>query len=361
MMGLPKSGKTALLNALAGYPPERAYRPSCEGVHRIETPEITWYDLSGDERFQGIVAHYLQRMRTLDVVFYCVSLAENALPERDVIMADVQKVRNRVPRPQLVLVGTAAKGRDARKIEALQALAKACRFDAILETDIYHKDSLQGVRAYLKRARIEREVALADERRRVALAEFDAHRARLKNSLLRTAIGHLKDALSRSKPQEIQAVSHALGALLDGLERNEQDTSHRIQHFTCTCKDAIGQACPSVSSGMLRALAAVLIGVACAALAGVVGGLLGAACGAWTGPLAFFTALAGATTAAAIAVCACACVFGMSATGVSLWFFFKPKPAPATREVIDAIAMEESGARSLFQENFMVPGVFDGR
>ncbi|KTD04061.1 hypothetical protein Lgee_0304 [Legionella geestiana] len=359
MMGLPKSGKTALLKALEGHPPERLYRPSCEGVHRTETPGTTWYDLSGDERFQGIVARYIQHMRTLDVVFYCVNLAEQSLPEPDVIIADLQKVRNRVREPLCVLVGTAALSNGARRREALQALAKACRFNATLETDIHHKASLQGVWACLERVRMQQEEELLEDRRRMALAEFDAHRARLKNSLLKTAIGSLKDALSCSKPEQIQAVSNALCALLDGLERSEKDTPYRIEHFTRSSRHAIGSACPSVSSAIVKALVAVLIGVACAALAGVVGGLVGAACGAWTGPGAFFTALAGATTAAAIAVCACACAFGASAMGVGLWFFFKPKPAPATQEVLDALALDSPDSKSLFQDNYMVPGAFE--
>lgn len=323
--------------------------PDNEGIKQVE---LSIWDASGNPHFKTSIANIFYS--GADFGLFCVDLSQPLNQQTiDEFNTDLTEFRTKNPNALLILVGTKSDiALDDSLQNARQQFAEV-PFHAVVTTSAREEGGSRELFNILvsqtaEIVRLKKEQELQNELEIIKYIEEKSTILYARNrcsahSSLYLALEQLNHEAKDLSPRIIKALGLEANALLDQLEDSTlKDKRPCINAFITNCNKEIKGEHYGIKSAVLTFAYTAIVTV----IAAMIGFGIGFALGAWSGPGAFFTALA-AGGASAVAVITGASICGIGTMGYTAHNFFKTTPVLSS---IDQVA-EKANEQDLLHFN----------
>ncbi|MCL9683725.1 GTPase domain-containing protein [Legionella maioricensis] len=345
LMGMEKTGKTAIFNRLgsATYtgPITHQYRPTIAPDFNVmpvsnssEPMNIQIWDMPGEAARKAMSIPLTFSSSRFGL--YCVDLSIEMTEEMvSAAQKELNEYRAYNPDAQLILVGTKSDIALPNAMETAQNLLAEIPFARIISTSAQEENGLKDLQDFLT---LEAKKLIPQNRRPCCCPQTPPVNAILKarnrcpqDSDLYHALNNLNNRMQHLDAGLVEAIGEEANILLNNIaDPSVTDKTTSINLFIEKSNEQL--------QGKHHTLRNIILSVAITAavtiIAGTIGFGIGFALGAWSGPGAFFTAIA-TGCASALAVTGGASLFGIGALAYTAHRFFKTTPV---QESINEIA-----------------------
>jgi small GTP-binding protein len=300
LFGNTNAGKSQLINRALETEAYNDRSGATDGARYLvkeqETTKLDIWDIGGQERFKFLRPTYFVNV---SIAIYCIDLSVPL--DLEVIINDMQELKNSSPFASLILVGTKS---DLFKGDAY-ALLDSISIDGIDERIVTSAKNNKEINTLLNRI-----IEVAKDKDTTTNLWWEEEKTKF------------LDALSTLSIDEYGAIHNELVRLQTALfNSNDQDKDQAINAFTISCNEILNEN----HSTLLHAVISLAAVAVVTLIAGLVGFGIGFAAGAWSGPGAFISGFMAGTTAA-VSVVAASASLGLITGGLSAYGLFNKSP-----------------------------------